>query len=99
MACEPNDWEAAAERLNGAFDRGGRQAELDEILRAHPAPAGAPPLALPPAASPTTTRFESDPAIAPDSSPTPRLTRARTTGRNDPCPCGSGRKYKKCCLV
>ncbi|NIN01560.1 MAG: zinc-binding protein, partial [candidate division Zixibacteria bacterium] len=18
--------------------------------------------------------------------------------RNDPCPCGSGRKYKKCCL-
>lgn len=24
--------------------------------------------------------------------------RARKTGRNDPCPCGSGRKYKKCCL-
>jgi uncharacterized protein len=21
-----------------------------------------------------------------------------STGRNDPCPCGSGRKYKKCCL-
>jgi hypothetical protein len=21
------------------------------------------------------------------------------TGRNDPCPCGSGRKYKKCCEV
>jgi uncharacterized protein len=21
-----------------------------------------------------------------------------TTGRNDPCPCGSGRKYKKCCM-
>jgi hypothetical protein len=21
-----------------------------------------------------------------------------TLGRNDPCPCGSGRKYKKCCL-
>jgi len=20
------------------------------------------------------------------------------TGRNDPCPCGSGLKYKKCCL-
>ncbi|CAN5199010.1 hypothetical protein BH24PSE2_BH24PSE2_08750 [soil metagenome] len=20
------------------------------------------------------------------------------TGRNDPCPCGSGRKYKRCCL-
>lgn len=23
----------------------------------------------------------------------------RGIGRNDPCPCGSGRKYKKCCLV
>jgi uncharacterized protein len=22
----------------------------------------------------------------------------RTTGRNDPCPCGSGAKYKHCCL-
>lgn len=21
------------------------------------------------------------------------------TGRNDPCPCGSGNKYKKCCLM
>jgi uncharacterized protein len=23
---------------------------------------------------------------------------APKTGRNDPCPCGSGRKYKKCCM-
>jgi uncharacterized protein YecA (UPF0149 family) len=22
----------------------------------------------------------------------------RKLGRNDPCPCGSGKKYKKCCL-
>jgi hypothetical protein len=22
---------------------------------------------------------------------------APKTGRNDPCPCGSGRKFKKCC--
>ena len=22
---------------------------------------------------------------------------ARSTGRNDPCPCGSGRKFKRCC--
>jgi uncharacterized protein YecA (UPF0149 family) len=22
---------------------------------------------------------------------------AGKTGRNDPCPCGSGRKFKKCC--
>jgi uncharacterized protein YecA (UPF0149 family) len=23
--------------------------------------------------------------------------RARRIGRNDPCPCGSGKKYKQCC--
>ena len=23
---------------------------------------------------------------------------SRKVGRNDPCPCGSGKKYKKCCL-
>ncbi|HHX50949.1 MAG TPA: hypothetical protein GX711_05890, partial [Clostridia bacterium] len=23
--------------------------------------------------------------------------KAREVGRNDPCPCGSGKKYKKCC--
>jgi SEC-C motif-containing protein len=29
----------------------------------------------------------------------PDLTRrAAKVGRNDPCPCGSGRKYKQCCL-
>jgi preprotein translocase subunit SecA len=22
-----------------------------------------------------------------------------TPGRNDPCPCGSGKKYKKCCAL
>jgi len=29
-------------------------------------------------------------------SPSPRL--AKKIRRNDPCPCGSGKKYKKCCL-
>ncbi|RKZ08203.1 hypothetical protein DRQ32_09335 [bacterium] len=27
-----------------------------------------------------------------------RLSRPRKLGRNSPCPCGSGKKYKKCCL-
>ena len=26
------------------------------------------------------------------------IQRGKKTGRNDPCPCGSGKKYKKCCL-
>lgn len=25
------------------------------------------------------------------------VTKAQTAGRNDPCPCGSGKKYKNCC--
>jgi len=29
--------------------------------------------------------------------PTPSLGSAPKIGRNDPCPCGSGKKYKKCC--
>ncbi len=35
----------------------------------------------------------------PRSGPPPRgLARPATVGRNDPCPCGSGLKYKRCCL-
>jgi uncharacterized protein len=30
--------------------------------------------------------------------PAPRY-RAAAAGRNDPCPCGSGKKYKKCCAA
>jgi hypothetical protein len=29
---------------------------------------------------------------------TPAVNRFRNIGRNDPCPCGSGKKFKKCCL-
>lgn len=28
----------------------------------------------------------------------PVLTKQRKIGRNDPCPCGSGKKFKKCCM-
>lgn len=27
----------------------------------------------------------------------PYVRSAPKTGRNDPCPCGSGKKFKKCC--
>ena len=30
--------------------------------------------------------------------PTPHINPLRHVGRNDPCPCGSGKKFKKCCL-
>lgn len=35
---------------------------------------------------------EDSPALSPIHHSEPRV------GRNDPCPCGSGKKYKKCCL-
>ncbi|MEE0874530.1 MAG: SEC-C metal-binding domain-containing protein [Ruminococcus sp.] len=25
------------------------------------------------------------------------MRKGKKIGRNDPCPCGSGKKYKKCC--
>ena len=43
------------------------------------------------------------PKAKPRLSPMPRLTlprqpeRKQKVGRNDPCPCGSGKKFKKCC--
>ncbi len=37
---------------------------------------------------------------AEDSRAVPRTYHAdREPGRNDPCPCGSGKKYKKCCML
>ncbi len=33
-----------------------------------------------------------------DRKPTPFLRSEKQVGRNDPCPCGSGKKFKKCCM-
>ena len=32
-----------------------------------------------------------------DKKPEPIRNRGEKVGRNDPCPCGSGRKFKQCC--
>ncbi len=40
------------------------------------------------------------PAAAPAAPrPVPRTASGEKVGRNDPCPCGSGKKYKKCCYL
>ncbi len=36
-------------------------------------------------------------AAGTDGSETKRPVKAKKVGRNDPCPCGSGKKYKNCC--
>jgi uncharacterized protein len=41
-----------------------------------------------------------DPRQVTLSPPAPRMSPAkRLVGRNHPCPCGSGKKYKRCCIV
>jgi preprotein translocase subunit SecA len=44
---------------------------------------------------------EEDPALSfsggEESAPQPVQRKGGKIGRNDPCPCGSGKKYKKCC--
>ena len=45
-------------------------------------------------AKPTSTGFEGQRKPVVKKSAT-----SRKVGRNDPCPCGSGKKYKKCCGI
>jgi preprotein translocase subunit SecA len=37
------------------------------------------------------------PSFSPPPAPSPVIKSHPKVGRNDPCPCGSGKKYKKCC--
>ncbi|MFA6000876.1 MAG: preprotein translocase subunit SecA [Thermoleophilia bacterium] len=53
---------------------------------------------LPEAAEEAKASAQSGQAGAPGKAPAAVVTRvADKVGRNDPCPCGSGKKYKKCC--
>jgi uncharacterized protein len=62
-----------------------------------------PPLKQPAGQTPETARVQKNKAAAfaagpsPDAAQPGKMQMARNPGRNDPCPCGSGRKYKKCC--
>ncbi|MBO5386425.1 SEC-C domain-containing protein [bacterium] len=41
--------------------------------------------------------FSSTLGIIEDNENKPQIDTTQKIGRNDPCPCGSGKKYKKCC--
>ncbi len=58
--------------------------EFSGLPTGQPGPPGVPPGLRPPTTG-------APPASTPLRSNTPKV------GRNDPCPCGSGKKYKKCC--
>ena len=38
-------------------------------------------------------------AMMPESIPGESTARSSKIGRNDPCPCGSGKKFKRCCYT
>ncbi|MCE9526380.1 MAG: SEC-C domain-containing protein [Planctomycetales bacterium] len=44
------------------------------------------------------TQDENASASQADVKPEPIKNRGPRVGRNDPCPCGSGKKYKQCCM-
>jgi preprotein translocase subunit SecA len=70
-----------------------------------PAPGAGPRLAAPPTNTTITTSSPAGalPLPAPGDQPEiklPKVTIRREVpkvGRNEPCPCGSGKKYKQCC--
>lgn len=100
-ASDRGDWEAGAQRIQDLFQRTGRGDEWPTIQREAPAPA-------PPAPWPAPSLSQRSEAALSRPQPLPRLTttshlaaprtRPFKVGRNDPCPCGSGKKHKKCCL-
>jgi hypothetical protein len=68
-------------------------AEMERWACFHPSDSGPtePPKAQVPVSPPP------PPPVPAEYVPAKPLVRERKIGRNDPCPCGSGKKYKKCC--
>jgi len=96
---------ALFEEMQGRVDQQASEA-LFKFVLPEPRPADAPrpapaalrpppvargPLARPAAAPPGALPRGGPPPDARPGAPAPRV------GRNEPCPCGSGKKYKKCC--
>ena len=77
----------------------GARWQLDRAQTIHEAPAPEPSAAMPGAG----VREQQDAAIAasqlsPEKKHEPVRNVGRKVGRNDPCPCGSGKKFKACCM-
>jgi HEAT repeat protein len=77
-------WKREAEERLAKQER--RMKEMRGFLQA-------PPPALPPKPAPA-----KEPGEFLEQKPVPFLRTKKQVGRNDPCPCGSGKKFKKCCM-
>lgn len=109
LECAADDWEweVCERRLKALAERTGRAAEWEALRAATPSPMTvqeAEAQAAQQRAAAEAKRREpglvgSQPPAAP-ALPQPKVLPAqvRRLGRNDPCPCGSGKKYKTCCL-
>ncbi len=82
----------AYESFLAALPRQAVHSEVSALGQARSAPP--PPTAARKAARPAADRAF-DAAV--QTAPTPTRRDEPKVGRNDPCPCGSGKKYKKCC--
>jgi len=109
MATDPYDWDAIEQRFVPLLERTGRDAQWELLKKRHPRPLQAATGFV----GGSHPRLQANPPAAPEgpigvitSGPTPRIVSVpaptsgskERIGRNDPCPCGSGKKYKKCCL-
>jgi hypothetical protein len=53
---------------------------------------------LAPLKAPLVPYIEDEEQVRSQANPVPLVRDQQQVGRNDPCPCGSGKKFKKCCL-
>jgi hypothetical protein len=93
-ATNPWDWDAFQDRAKDLLEKLGRTGDWADIAREAPRPSGR--VAELPAYSTPVVTPPASPEPEPPSSPAP-FQKALKIGVNDPCPCGSGKKYKKCC--
>ena len=81
---EYDDWKTAEKIEKQKHRKSIKELEYD--------PAGLMPFAL------GKLNQDSMPSRQPEVNPPLILQNKRRVGRNDPCPCGSGKKFKKCCM-
>jgi preprotein translocase subunit SecA len=95
-------WEGVQDKVTDAVFRMEEEVDFQESLWAVQTTVHeAAPRAMP-AADEQSMRGQQDAAIAGsqkgDKKQEPIRHRGQRVGRNDPCPCGSGKKYKNCCM-